>query len=269
MGNMRVSYRLAFVMFGALLSAVGLELFLVPHSMLVGGVTGASVLFSYLMEMRLGLFLFLFNLPFILFRYRSFDPQTWLMTLAGLSILSLGAFFLHPAPALMDHSLAAATAGGIALGVGIGTVLRYGGFIDAAGSALMLTKSASSEKTEKRLWLLNGGVLLAGGFVFGWDEALYSIFAFILAYRMADLSMNGFALTRMMWISSERSEEIRLALRARFGKEVVMLDDSESTGNGNGRFMLCTVNRMEQSKVIKDIQELDSECSIAIHVVHR
>lgn len=40
MANMRVSYRLACVMFGSILSAIGLELFLVPHNMLIGGVTG-------------------------------------------------------------------------------------------------------------------------------------------------------------------------------------------------------------------------------------
>ncbi|QJD87498.1 YitT family protein [Cohnella herbarum] len=267
MFNMRVSFRLGFVMFGALLSAVGLELFLVPNNMLVGGVTGASVIISYLTEMRLGLFLFLLNLPFVLFRYRKFDPQTRLMTLAGISILSLAAFFLHPAPPIIEHSLAASAAGGIALGIGIGIVLRYGGFIDAADSQAMTGLAETSERTKKRLWFANGGILIAGGFVFGWDEALYSIVAFLLAYRTADFAMSGFAMTRMIWIASDRSEEISVAMHDRFGKEVILLDDNPSSG-GKGRLILCTVNRMEQAKVLKDIRELDPECTIAFQAVH-
>ncbi|QMV43412.1 YitT family protein [Cohnella cholangitidis] len=268
MANMRVSYRLACVMFGSILSAIGLELFLVPHNMLIGGVTGASVLLSYLTEMRLGLFLFLLNLPFLLFRYRRFDPHTRLITLVGLSTLSLTAFYLHPAPPLMEYSFAAATAGGIAFGVGIGMVLRYGGFIDAADGAGASATPGTSDKTRKALWLFNGAVLLAGGFVFGWDEALYSIVAFLLAFRMADFSMSGFALTRMVWITSERSEAISDAMRSRFGKELILLDDREPCPGGT-RMMLCTVNRIEQARVIREIRALDPECSIAFHAVHR
>jgi uncharacterized membrane-anchored protein YitT (DUF2179 family) len=256
-------------MFGSILSAIGLELFLVPHNMLVGGVTGASVLLSYLTEMRLGLFLFFVNLPFLLFRYRRFDPQARLLTLVGLSTLSLAAFYLHPAPPLMDHSLAAAAAGGIALGVGIGMVLRYGGFLDAAETASMGVTSNHAVKTRRRFWLINGGVLLAGGFVFGRDEALYSIVAFLLAFRMTDFSMSGFAMTRMIWITSERSEEIRFAMRSRFGKEVILLDDNEPACKIGGTIMLCTVNRIEQAKVMREIRELDPECSVAFHSVHR
>ncbi|BBI32127.1 YitT family protein [Cohnella abietis] len=269
MSTMRVSYRIPFVIIGSLLSAVGLELFLVPHNMLVGGVTGVSVLFSYFTEMRLGLLLFLLNLPFVLFRYRQFDSQTRLMTFGGLSILSLGAFFLHPTPPLIDNSFAAAVAGGVALGVGIGMVLRYGGFVDASDSVAMLAKPKNMGKTGKGLWVFNGGVLLAGGFVFGWDEAMYSIIAFLLAYRMTDFSMNGFNLTRMVWVSSESGKEISDVLRSRFGKEVVFLENTEGTGTRQRKLMLYTVNRLEQPRIMREIRGLDPECSVATHIAHR
>lgn len=168
----------------------------------------------------------------------------------------------------MEYSFAAAMAGGIALGVGIGMVLRYGGFIDAADGAGMGVTPGTSAKTRKSLWLFNGAVLLAGGFVFGWDEALYSIVAFLLAFRMADFSMSGFALTRMVWITSERSEAISDAMRSRFGKELILLDDQKPCPGGT-RMMLCTVNRIEQARVIREIRALDPECSIALHAVHR
>jgi len=266
MANIRTSSRLALVIVGSLLSAAGLELFLVPHNMIVGGVTGASVIFSYLSEMRLGLFLFLLNLPFILFRYRNFNVQTRLMTLTGLSVLSLGAFFLHPAPAALDHTLASTAAGGIALGVGIGMVLRYGGFLDAADGIAMTSESNASGHAVKGYWLFNGSVLFAGGFVFGWEEALYSIIAFLLAYRSSEFALSGFSLTRMLWISSERGEEIEEALRFKYGKEVLVLDRDESDST---QFLLCTVSRLEQASIIRYIRTLDPECSLAFHTAHR
>lgn len=266
MTHMRISVRLAWVTLGAILSAVGLELFLVPHNMMIGGVTGASAIFSYLSEMRLGLFLFLLNLPLILFRYRKLDAQTRLLTFAGLAVLSLSAFFLHPAPAAMDHTLASSAAGGIALGLGIGIVLRYGGFLDAADGWAMTSEAKTPRRISRRYWLFNGAVLFAGGFVFGWDEAMYSIIAFLLAYRCSDFALSGFSLTRMVWITSECVDEIRETLQSDYGKEVIVLDNGESVGE---KVMLCTVSRMEQAAVIRRIRSLDPDCSLAFHAAHR
>ena len=266
MTRMRLFGRLAWVTFGSLLSAAGLELFLVPHNMIVGGVTGASAIFSYLSEMRLGLFLFLLNLPILLFRYRRMDVQSRLMTFAGLAVLSLSAFFLHPAPAALDHTLASTAAGGIALGFGIGIVLRYGGFLDAADGLAMTSEAKAPNRIGRGYWLFNGSVLFAGGFVFGWDEAMYSFIAFLLAYQCSDFALSGFSLTRMVWITSEFGDEIREALRSRYGKEVILLDNEEA---GGGKLMLCTVSRMEQASVVRCIRSLDPDCSLAFHTAHR
>ena len=266
MANMRISVRLAWVTFGSILSAAGLELFLVPHNMIIGGMTGASAIFSYLSEMRLGLFLFLLNLPFLLFRYRKLDAQTRLLTFAGLSILSHSAFFLHPAPAALDHTLASTAAGGVALGIGIGIVLRFGGFLDAADGLAMTSEAKTPGRIRRGYWIFNGSVLFAGGFVFGWDEAMYSVIAFLLAYRCSDFALSGFSLTRMVWITSESGEEIREALRSRYGKEVILLDNEET---GRGKMMVCTVSRMEQASVIRFIRSLDPNCSLAFHAAHR
>jgi len=266
MAHMRFFVRLAWVTLGSILSAAGLELFLVPHNMMIGGVTGASAIFSYLSEMRLGLFLFLLNLPLILFRYRRLDAHTRLLTFAGLTILSLSAFFLHPAPAALDHTLASSAAGGIALGFGIGIVLRYGGFLDAADGWAMTSEAKAPSRIGRSYWMFNGAVLIAGGFVFGWDEAMYSIIAFLLAYRCSDFALSGFSLTRMVWITSESVDEIRDALRSNYGKEVIVLDNEESLG---GKVILCTVSRIEQASVIRCIRSLDPDCSLTFHAAHR
>ena len=49
---------------GVVLIAVGLELFLKPNRLVAGGAQGISIMLSHVTEMRLGLFLFLLNVPF-------------------------------------------------------------------------------------------------------------------------------------------------------------------------------------------------------------
>lgn len=264
MNRLRVPYRLVFVVMGAILSAIGLELFLVPHGMFVGGVTGVSVLFAYFSEMRLGLFLFLLNLPFVIFRYRKLEPSVRLLTVAGMSILSLGAFVLHPAPPLIDSPLAASAIGGICLGLGLGMIIRCGGFLDAADGAVILAKPGNTERLGKALWLFNGIVLLLGGSLFGWDEAMYSIVAFLSAYQTATLAMNGFSVTRVVCITSSRCEEIARALGDEFGREATILQDGPDPDVGANRMLIFAHHRLERHKVLRIVRSMDPECALSI-----
>ena len=57
-------YLLLFI--GAIITAVGLEIFLVPNNIIDGGVVGISIMLSAITDYPLGMFILLLNLPFIL-----------------------------------------------------------------------------------------------------------------------------------------------------------------------------------------------------------
>ncbi|WP_373230104.1 YitT family protein [Cohnella sp.] len=268
MKKLRVSYRFGIVILGAILCAVGLELFLVPHHLIVGGVTGVSLLVAYFSDMRLGLFLFLLNLPFILFRYRYLDPEVRLITLFGLSILSLSAFYLHPAPALIDTPLAASVAGGIFLGLGIGVILRFDGILDVADGAVYLMGPHKPNRVGFMIWSFNGIIILGGGFVFGWDAAMHSVIAFALSYQTVSFSMNGFSLTRMAWISTSQSEEITQALRIELGKEVTVLTDWDTGKGSDHHILIFTIHRLELSRIKKLLWDIDPECKLSFQRIN-
>ncbi|MFC5703283.1 YitT family protein [Cohnella faecalis] len=269
--NNRLSVRLTLVSAGSLSAAAGLELFLVPHNLLVGGMTGISVLFSYLTDMRLGVLLILLHLPLLLLLLsdQKRHPHTRLLGAAGIFVWSVATFALHPKPALIDQSLASAAAGGIVIGIGFGLVLRYGGFLDpvAAGAAKRaLPRYVAAFGSYHAA--INGILLLAGGIMFGWEAAMHSILALAFVWRMTVVALNGFPMTRTLRITTERSDEIGLALRSKFGKEVTILL-SEPDDGGARKSMLCNVHRLEHSHIVRDIRALDPECELSVLPVNQ
>ena len=52
---------------GSVITAVGLQFFLLPNHMIDGGVTGLSIIAAKLTGLPLGVFLVLLNLPFLYF----------------------------------------------------------------------------------------------------------------------------------------------------------------------------------------------------------
>ena len=58
---------------GALITAVGLELFLIPNNVIDGGVVGLSIMSQTITGMGLGVFLVLYNIPFVYMGYKQID----------------------------------------------------------------------------------------------------------------------------------------------------------------------------------------------------
>ena len=55
---------------GAVIAAVGLELFLIPNEVIDGGVVGLSIMAQYVTDLPLGVFLIAFNIPFLWLAYK-------------------------------------------------------------------------------------------------------------------------------------------------------------------------------------------------------
>lgn len=213
------------VMTGAILAAAGLELFLMPHGIVVGGMTGLSVLFALTAEMKLGLFLFLLNLPLILLERKNIDAPFGLFTVCGLLVFSLGTLVLHPSPALTGDPLPAALLGGLCLGSGLGLALRFGGALDTAGQTVegLPRKQRQLFPSEGMRLLLNCTILLAAGFHFGFEQAVYSVTAYILAHESIKILLRGIRLKIRVRIQTDRPAEIQEGLMLYLNREAVMI----------------------------------------------
>ncbi|TGU95176.1 hypothetical protein EN829_059670, partial [Mesorhizobium sp. M00.F.Ca.ET.186.01.1.1] len=162
--------RIFFILVGASLVSVALEIFLVPNKIIDGGIVGISIISSHLTSLSLGIFLFLLNLPFLIIGYKQIGKTFAISTLFGVSIMSLGTTLLHPVPGLTDDPLLAAVFGGIIMGIGVGLVLRYGGSLDGTEIIAVLFNKKSPFSVGEIVMFINLFILSSAGFVFGWDR---------------------------------------------------------------------------------------------------
>jgi len=198
------------LVFGSVLAAVGLELFLRPNGVATGGIAGASILAAHLTEMQLSLVLFLFNLPFLLSRTAANRRQA-LRMLLPLVLIALFTHYLHPVPALSDDPLAAALGGGTFLGIGIGLILRQGGSFDELAASAPLKPAFRRFDAGAAIFLANLAILLLAGLVFGISQAVYSIIAHVLAYFMLEAGYSGMSPVKRIRVRSGKLSMLREA----------------------------------------------------------
>ena len=85
--------RIFFMILGSILVSIGLEIFLIPNNIIDGGMTGISIMASHLTKAQLGIFIFIFNLPFVIVGYKQIGKTFALSTIFSVICLSIGVTF--------------------------------------------------------------------------------------------------------------------------------------------------------------------------------
>jgi uncharacterized membrane-anchored protein YitT (DUF2179 family) len=241
---------------------------MVPNNVIDGGIVGISIILSKLSHVGLGLFLFLLNLPFFLFGYKQIGKTFALSTLLGVTAMSIGTSLFHIVPEATDNPLLAAVFGGIIVGIGVGLVIRYGGSLDGIEvMAILLTKKLPFS-VGQIVMLFNILILGSAGFVFGFDNAMYSIIAYFIAFKMIDITIEGFDETKSVWIISDKHLEIGEALLRRLGRGVTYLKGEGGYTGEDKKVIFCIVTRLEEAKLKSIVEELDREAFLAIGNIH-
>jgi uncharacterized membrane-anchored protein YitT (DUF2179 family) len=260
--------RIFFLLIGASLVSVGLEIFLVPNNIIDGGIVGVSIIASHLSGWSLGIFLFLLNLPFLIIGYKQIGKTFAISTLFGVTVMSIGTTLLHPVPGLTDDPLLAAVFGGIILGIGVGLVLRYGGSLDGTEIVAVLFNKKSPFSVGEIVMFINLFILSSAGFVFGWDRAMYSLIAYYIAFKMIDLTIEGFQESKSVWIISDNYKDIGDAIVARLGRGVTYLKGEGGYTGDEKKVVFCIITRLEEAKLKLIVEEVDPAAFLAVGNIH-
>ena len=260
----RVIFRIIAITIGAILMATGLEIFLVPNHVIDGGITGISIMLAHLTGWKLGLFLFILNLPFVYLGYKQMGKTFAFSTVYGIIVLSIFTSFFHPIPPFTEDILLATLFGGMILGIGVGLVIRNGGALDGTEILALVISKKIPFSVGQIIMFMNIFILGAAGFVFTWDRAMYSLLAYVIASKAIDTVVQGLDETKSVWIISDNAEEIGNAVNDRLGRGVTYLNGEGAYTGDDKKVIFSIISRLEESKLTTIVEDIDPTAFLAI-----
>ncbi|MDF2719175.1 MAG: rane protein, partial [Paenibacillus sp.] len=111
-------------------------------------------------------------------------------------------------------------------------------------------------------------ILGSAGFVFGWDRAMYSLIAYYIAFKMIDLTIEGFDESKSVWIISEDAKTLGDAILQRLGRGVTYLNGEGGFSGDDKQVIFAVITRLEQAKLKSIVEELDPGAFLAIGNIH-
>ncbi len=256
--------RILFMIIGSILVAIGLEIFLIPNNIIDGGMTGISIMASYLTKVQLGVFIFIFNLPFVIVGYRQIGKTFAISTIFSVICLSIVVTLLHPVPGITQDVLLATIFGGIIIGVGVGLIIRNGGSLDGTEIVAIILEKRTAFSIGEIVMFFNFFILGISGFLFGWDRAMYSLIAYFIAFKTIDITVEGLNESKAVIIVSDKNNEISEAIMARLGRGITLLDGKGAYSGTETNVIYVVLSRLEIAKLKNIVHGFDEDALVTI-----
>jgi uncharacterized membrane-anchored protein YitT (DUF2179 family) len=264
----------ALVLAGALLQAAALRLFLVPANLASGGISGISQLINHYTGWPIGLMVFIGNLPLFVLGWRYLGGRRFVLrTVVAVAAYSLFTDLLllvpfFPKNGLTDDLVLNSLYGAVASGIGYGLVYRAQG--TSGGSdilARILNRWRGIPMTQSYL-MTDTLVILAAGFVFGWQKALYAIIVLYVSGLVVDSTLEGAGTVRTALIVSDQSVTVSQRILSEMERGVTILNGTGAYTGSARPVIYCVVNRSEIQQLKTIVHESDPKAFMVIGQAH-
>lgn len=248
---------------GTVIAAFALEEFLIPSTILDGGITGISIILNQLTKKNISLFIILLNLPFLILGFKQLGLRFLIRGAYGMILFSFMLELFRDIPEITSTELLAVVFGGVLLGVGVGTVLRYGGCLDGTEIVALLLSKKTNFSVGQIIFVINIVIYAAAGVLFGWDRALYSLLTYFITFKLIDMVEEGMEQAKAVMIITNEGKNIADSLYKRLGRTCTLL---EGTGLISGRkvVLYCVVTRIELAELKRIIKEDDESAFVTV-----
>jgi len=273
---MRLTWKIVqaylFILVGSVIQAFSMRLFLIPGSLVSGGVSGIAQLINHYTHWPVGLMIFIGNAPLFILGWRYLGgPRFALRTAVAVASFSFFTDFLTlflPAKGLTQDLVLNSLYGGLILGVGLGLVYR--GQATSGGSDILgrILNDRLGISISQAYLVTDSLVVLSAGFVFGWTQALYGLVMLYVSGLAAEISSEGSRVFRTALIVTNEAEAVTQAIIKNLERGVTILPGTGGYTGSPRPVLYCVITRAEVNQLKALVREADPKAFMVIGSVH-
>ena len=251
---------------GTCACGLGVGSFLLPNRLSSGGFSGLATVAYYFLGWNVGLTVIILNIPLFIFALIRIGRRFFIKTIFGATFLSIFIDVFSKYPLIVGDRFLACIYGGILIGIGTGIVFRAN---TSTGGSDLIVQIARSYKVKiasgKLLNMIDIGVVFINVLFFRELEiGLYSAIAIFLDGVMIDIIFEGITFSKMMFIISDKSEEILNCLHNDVNCGVTEFYGKGSYKGTSKVILMSVVNRRDIPMIREKIHEIDNYAFLVV-----
>jgi len=251
---------------GAALGGISFNIFLMPHKLLSGGVSGIALILNYIFGFSPGVLVFVFNIPIFLAGYKYVDKEFILLSLVGMTAFSvfIDMFAFMKDIIYIDDVLLSCLYGGVFNGIGMGIVFRNRASQGGVDIVAVILKKYFSINLGTTSLLINIAVVTLGSYFYGVKLAMYTLVSMYVSSAVLDKVMKGFGSSKSVMIITDREQQVADTILATLGRGVTYLEGEGAYTKNKKRVIYCIVTLNQLAKLKQIVREVDGDAFMAV-----
>jgi uncharacterized membrane-anchored protein YitT (DUF2179 family) len=255
------------ILLGAVLQAVGMDMFLIPGKLAAGGVSGLAQIINRYTSWPIGVMIILGNLPLFFLGWRLLGGRRFLLRTFLAVVLYAGLIDLLPRYLprnLTGDSVLNALFGGVIMGIGMGLVFRAKGTTGGTDILARVLGKWRGIPLSQSYLITDTAVVLGSALAFSWTLALYAVVALYTSGLAAELASEGSNIVRAATIVTEHPKEVSDKIIRDLCRGVTMWTGTGMYSGKPRQILFCAISRSEVNQLKAIILEADPDAFVVI-----
>lgn len=262
----RYALMLLMIITGSAIGGISFNVFLIPHKLLSGGVSGIALILNYIFGFNPGVLIFVFNIPIFIAGYRFVDKEFILLSLVGMTAfsVSIDSFSFLRNIVYIDDVLLSCLYGGVLNGIGMGIVFRNRASQGGIDIVAVIVKKYFSINLGRTSLIINFIIVTIASLFYGLNLAMYTLVSMYVASTVLDKVQQGFGSSKSIMIITDNEQEVADTILQKLGRGVTYLEGEGAYTGNRKRVIYCIVAPWQLARLKQIVHDLDREAFMAV-----
>lgn len=254
------------IVIGCILAAFGTSEFLLPNQLSSGGFAGIATIIYYLFHVQMGTTILILNIPLFIIGYFKLGKKFIIKTIIATLLYSKFIDIFENFGVFTTDRFLSCLYGGILIGIGLALVLKVNSSTGGTDLVAYIIQDFNCNiKMSNIIIIIDILVLLANIITFREIEiGLYSAITIFIVGKMLDIVFEGINFCKLIYIISDKSEEIIEAINLEADKGATALYGKGSFSKKNKMIIMCVTKRRGVDKIKLISKKVDPSSFIII-----
>ena len=270
--KLHLLWEIARILFGCALFGAGFNMFLLPHNMNAGGLSGLSMILVHLLKFgTVGTVTMLVNIPLFVIGGLKIGKKFFFTSLLGMIASSVSIDLLTKLPVPQVDPLLAALYGGVLSGLGLGIVFAAGA---TTGGSDIIVRLLKRKWPDVPIGTINTcfdlAVVTLTGIAFGdMSRTLYCGIAVFVMGQVIDAVVYRFDYSKVALIITKHYQAVADRIGTELERGATLLNGEGAYSGEEKKVILTAVKRQQLTELKKLVSEIDPDAFVIVQEAHQ
>jgi len=250
--------KLIYITLAIALLSVCVNMFLGPHSIAAGGLTGLAIILESWLGIGRSTIIYVGNALVLLLTFFFLGREIFFNTVIGATLLPIFIGFI-PRITLINDTMLSMVIGSALFGIAVS--ILYHNKASSGGTAVppLILKKHFNISPSIGLFITDGIVVLLSLFVFDIEKFFFAILSIFITSAAMNYIENGANKKKMVYIISQFHEDITNDILHQIGRGVTMIPSIGAFENQEKPMLMATMDAKDYQQLLTIVDKYDKE----------